>query len=488
MSYMFSYATSFNQNIGSWNTANVTYMSYMFSYATSFNQNIGSWNTANVTKMNFMFRNATSFNQDIGSWNFSKVSAFDYIFNGVTLSSNAYSNFLIQVAETNPYNSKSLSGGNSKYNPLGAAARNTLTGRGWTITDGGPLAPTIAISTTSFAENTPVGTTVATLTSDDPQATWSLQPSDYGRNESFSIVGNELRVSELFDYEMNPGTLAIRVVASGAAASFQTFELTVSPVARPPVFTAPVAVSGSLPFGSGTPPLIQSNATAYTIQAPATDPEGATLTYGCTIESVGLPSTDYAYLATGTRCSTLESYARTNGIFQKTTASFNTATGQLVWRPTVKHRGTYQITFTASDGSLSSTTSTLVTVSPPIVTTNLLSALDAQMSGSTTGLSGKAAVPRPAATLGNDKSEWLSLTGVGHASLNSILRAVPWLGDGSASSPYSLWLNASNPDTFSFGSGAIGSSTSAYLSGWFKPTDTTAQNATLIQIAAENAL
>ena len=46
---------AFNQNIGSWNTANVTNMSDMFHGASAFNQDIGSWNTANVTNMSDMF-------------------------------------------------------------------------------------------------------------------------------------------------------------------------------------------------------------------------------------------------------------------------------------------------------------------------------------------------------------------------------------------------------------------------------------------------
>ena len=66
--------TTFNGDIGSWNTAQVTNMNVMFYQASAFNQDIGRWNTAQVTSMESMFHSASAFNQDIGSWNTEKVT------------------------------------------------------------------------------------------------------------------------------------------------------------------------------------------------------------------------------------------------------------------------------------------------------------------------------------------------------------------------------------------------------------------------------
>ncbi|BFP39695.1 hypothetical protein FGF1_05400 [Flavobacteriaceae bacterium GF1] len=80
MANMFYGATAFNQNIGSWNTSNVTWMDGMFYFATAFNQDIGSWNTSSVSDMHYMFWNATAFDQNIGSWNTSKVTRMEGMF------------------------------------------------------------------------------------------------------------------------------------------------------------------------------------------------------------------------------------------------------------------------------------------------------------------------------------------------------------------------------------------------------------------------
>jgi len=77
---LFVSATSFNQNINSWNTSNVTNMLGCFAIASSFNQPLNNWNTSSVTQMQDMFNNASAFNQNIGGWDVSKVTNMSNMF------------------------------------------------------------------------------------------------------------------------------------------------------------------------------------------------------------------------------------------------------------------------------------------------------------------------------------------------------------------------------------------------------------------------
>jgi hypothetical protein len=58
-------ATTFNQNVGAWNTASMSTMASMFDGAAVFNQNLAGWNVASAANALSAFNGAAAFNQNL---------------------------------------------------------------------------------------------------------------------------------------------------------------------------------------------------------------------------------------------------------------------------------------------------------------------------------------------------------------------------------------------------------------------------------------
>ena len=118
------------------NLSSVTDAYAMFYQCTSLTT-VPLLNLSSVTTTQSMFYQCTALTT-VPLLNLSSVTDASNMFLGVTLTTQSYSDFLINLATLPLKSGVSFHGGNSKYNPAAAIARAYLVSNfGWTITDGG---------------------------------------------------------------------------------------------------------------------------------------------------------------------------------------------------------------------------------------------------------------------------------------------------------------------------------------------------------------
>ena len=148
MNRMFQTSIYFNQDISSWDTSSVTNMSAMFAESSAFNQNISGWDTSSVTSMGDMFAFASNFNQPIGDWDVSNVANMNQMFINASDFNQDLTNWCVTNITSEPSSFSSSSALTSNNKPI------------W-----GTCPGSITVSLTSSYFNNTVTTGIVTITS-----------------------------------------------------------------------------------------------------------------------------------------------------------------------------------------------------------------------------------------------------------------------------------------------------------------------------------
>ncbi|MEL0225888.1 MAG: BspA family leucine-rich repeat surface protein, partial [Flavobacteriaceae bacterium] len=107
---------AFNQDISNWDLSNVTNMESMFNGALNFNQDIGGWDVSNVTNLKSVFKFATNFDQDLGGWDVSSATTLEEIFNAANAFTNGGTNTINYWDTSNVTNLGYTFAGASSFN------------------------------------------------------------------------------------------------------------------------------------------------------------------------------------------------------------------------------------------------------------------------------------------------------------------------------------------------------------------------------------
>jgi hypothetical protein len=267
--------------------------------------------------MSWMFWGAATFNQNLGSWNVANVTTMAHMFSTSGLNQSNYDQILAGWSGQNVRSSVSFSGGSARYSAV--SARSVLTGsKGWVITDGGAVTvpdpsnltasvtgTTVALGWTSGGGTTSDFIVVYQLGGTAPTTCWS--------GSSMTSATNSISITGLTD-----GTqYSFRVCArsSGAAQVSSGITVSATPDGSAPTagaFTASSSVTSAgftLNWSAGTDALTVASSLAYRVcsgaNAAAIDTvaecDGATteLAYATNILTLAIsgksPGTTYYY-------------------------------------------------------------------------------------------------------------------------------------------------------------------------------------------------
>ncbi|UXX79961.1 BspA family leucine-rich repeat surface protein [Reichenbachiella carrageenanivorans] len=245
LSTMFYNATAFN-NGGQpldWDTqtASITNMSWTFSGASSFNQDISGWDVSAVTTMNQMFTAATAFDQNLGNWNIELVSNMNHMLSNSGLSTANYDATLIGWLDDNGGTETIptfITLGATGLTYCEAATTKTIlqnTPYNWTINDGGPncAEPSTQASSLSLSNITLNTMTLNWINGDGTlrlvvvkEGSLPTSPSDgtaYTANTTFGS-GDDINSESYVVYNGTGNSVTVTGLTPGSTYYYQVFE------------------------------------------------------------------------------------------------------------------------------------------------------------------------------------------------------------------------------------------------------------------------
>lgn len=282
----------------------------MFNGATSFNQNISTWNTSKVTTMAMMFISATSFDQDLSGLDITSVTSMSAMFNYSGLSISNYDATLTGWAVQNVKNAVNIGVINLKYCAAKGARSSLINNHSWNFTGDSecplPGAPT-NLSPTPIAHGIELQwTALNNETVTDYLIEYSI---NNGTDWNTYVHDPSLITTATFEHLYHPIEYLFRVSAINARGTGTPSDtVQASPIVTPTVVKigddttltgdGPRAAIPKQPIFSGTTvPFSDISVTVYSDPVMCETASDASGDWSCTLPS-SLPSGDHTVYAT----------------------------------------------------------------------------------------------------------------------------------------------------------------------------------------------